>query len=305
MARPWWQEQLDDGGTLVLDGGTGSELRRRGMALSESTWSGLASLVQFDLLRSIHTDYIAAGADVITANTFATARFVLEAAGHADDFARINARSVDAAREARDLSGRNVAIAGSISCFPPRFDVHAYPDERTERAAYRELAETLAAAGVDLLVLEMLQETRHAPLACEAAGAVGLAVWLGVSCRVGAGGTLVGFDFPLVPLGECLEAVLPFSPAAVNVMHSPAAAIAPALREVRAHWRGTLGAYPEIGDGTPHVPHAVSAEGLGALALGWMADGARIVGGCCGTTPEHVRALANLPRSAKRGALSG
>jgi S-methylmethionine-dependent homocysteine/selenocysteine methylase len=305
MARPRWQEKLDDGGTLVLDGGTGTELRRRGMALSNSTWSALASLTQFELLRSIHADYIAAGADVITTNTFATTRFVLDAAGLADDFARINASAVAAAREARDLVAREVAIAGSISCLPPRFDVHAYPDERTERAAYLELAETLAAAGVDLLVLEMLQETRHAPLACDAARAVGLPVWLGVSCRLGAGGALVGFDFPLVPIAECLEAVLPFTPAAVNVMHSPVAAIAPALREVRARWRGTLGAYPEIGDGTPHVPQAVSPDGLGALALGWMADGARILGGCCGTTPEHVRALANLPRSAKRAALSG
>jgi S-methylmethionine-dependent homocysteine/selenocysteine methylase len=305
MTRSAWQQKLDDGGTLVLDGGTGTELRRRGMTLSGSAWSALASLTHFDLLRSIHADYIAAGADVITTNTFATVRFVLDAAGLAADFARINARSVGAAREARDLGGRNVAIAGSLSCLPPRFDVHAYPDERTERAAYLELAETLAEAGVDLLVLEMLQETRHAPLACEAARAVGLPVWLGVSCRLGAGGALVGFDFPLVPLGECLDALLPFAPAAVNVMHSPVAAIAPALREVRARWPGTLGAYPEIGDGTPHAPHAVSPDGLRALAFGWMTDGARIVGGCCGTTPEHVRALANLPRSAKRAALSG
>lgn len=305
MTPPWWQKKLDDGGTLVLDGGTGTELRRRGMALSDSTWSALASLAQFDVLRAIHADYIAAGADVITTNTFATTRFVLDAGGLADDFAPINARAVEAAREARDAAGRDVAIAGSVSCLPPRFDVHAYPSERTERAAYLELAETLAEAGVDLFVLEMLQETRHAPLACEAARAVGLPVWLGVSCRVGAGGALVGFDFPLVSLGECLEAVLPFGPAAVNVMHSPVAAIAPALGEIRARWPRTLGVYPEIGSGTPHVPNAVSPDALAALAFEWIVAGARIVGGCCGTTPEHVRALASLPRSAKPAVLSG
>ena len=201
MRLPWCQK-LERGGVLVLDGGTGTELRRRGMALGAAAWSALASLTHFDLLRTIHADYIAAGADVITTNTFATTRFVLEAAGHRDDFTRINARAVAAAREARDMSGREVAIAGSISCLPPRFDAHAYPDESTERSAYLELAETLAEAGVDLLVLEMMQETRHAPLACAAARAVGLPIWLGVSCRLGAGGTLVGFDFPLVPLGD-------------------------------------------------------------------------------------------------------
>jgi S-methylmethionine-dependent homocysteine/selenocysteine methylase len=291
-----WQHLLDRGGTLVLDGGTGTELRRRGMPLSDITWSALASVTQYDLLRAIHADYIAAGADVITTNTFATTRFVLEAAGHRDDFTLINAGAVAAAREARDMSGREVAIAGSISCLPPRFDVHAYPDESAERSAYLELAETLAEAGVDLLVLEMLQETHHAPLACAAARAVGLPVWLGVSCRLGAAAALVGVDFPLVPLAECLEALLPFAPAAMNVMHSPAAAIEPALREIRSRWPGTLGAYPEIGDGTPHAPHSISPDHLAAQACGWLANGARIIGGCCGTTPEHIRALAQLPR---------
>jgi S-methylmethionine-dependent homocysteine/selenocysteine methylase len=289
-----WQDALARGNTLILDGGTGTELRRRGMTLSRATWSALASVTHFELLRTIHADYIAAGADVITTNTFAATRFVLEAAGHGDDFAVVATRAVAAAREARDASGREVAIAGSISCLPPRFDVQAYPHERAERAAYFELAETLAEAGVDLLALEMLQETRHAPLACEAARAVGLPLWLGVSCRLGAGGTLVGFDFPLVSLAECLDAVLTFMPGAVNVMHSPMAAIEPALCEIRARWPGPLGAYPEIGDGTPHAPHSVSPAAFAAQALGWLASGAQIIGGCCGTTPEHVRALVAL-----------
>ncbi len=300
-----WLRRLEAGRTLLLDGGTGTELRRRGIALSHVAWSALASLTQYDLLRSIHSDYIDAGADVITTNTFATTRFVLEAAGHRDDVVRVSNRAVAAAREAREMSGREVAIAGSISCLPPRFDVHAYPDESTERAAYLELAEVLAEAGVDLLALEMLQDARHAPLACEAARAVGLPVWLGVSCRLGAGARLVGVDVPLVPLAGCLEALLPFAPAAVNVMHSPAAAIEPALREVRARWPGPLGAYPEIGDGTAHEPHSVSPDNLAAQACGWIASGAQIIGGCCGTTPEHIRAMAKLSRSVRPVAISG
>ena len=67
-----WQDTLARGGTLILDGGTGTELRRRGMALGRDTWSALASVTQFDLLRAIHADYVVAGADVVTTNTFAT-----------------------------------------------------------------------------------------------------------------------------------------------------------------------------------------------------------------------------------------
>jgi homocysteine S-methyltransferase len=292
MARQW-RQVLEAGDTLLLDGGTGTELRRHGYPLRDDVWSALAADTHYGQLRAIHSAYITAGADVITTNTFATTRFVLAAAGQAERFEIINARAVAAALEARDASGRDVAVAGSISCLPPRFDVHAYPDEHIESAAYLELAETLAEAGVDLLALEMLQETRHAPLACAAAAKVGLPVWLGVSCRLGAGDALVGFDFPLVPLASCLDALLPFAPSAVNVMHSPVAAVEPALRELRRRWPGTIGAYPEIGDGTDAAAHASPTQ-LAAAARGWVAAGARIIGGCCGTTPEHIRALAAM-----------
>ncbi len=291
--RRTWRDKLAAGEPLLLDGGVGSELRRRGVPLDATAWSALAALTHYELLRAIHADYIAAGADVVTTSTFATTRFVLDAAGRGGEFAAANAHAVAAAQEARAASGRDVAIAGSISCLPPRFDVHAYPDENAESAAYLELAETLAEAGVDLLLLEMMQEARHAPPACAAARTVGLPVWLGVSCRIGAGGALVGFDFPLVPLAATLDALLPFAPDAVAVMHSPVAAVAPALQQISSRWRGPLGAYPEIGDGAP-TPHAPTPEDLAALARGWIAGGARIVGGCCGTEPAHIRALAAL-----------
>ena len=300
MAQRDWQRVLARGGTLVLDGGTGSELRRRGVPLDAVAWSALAPLTHYDLLRAIHADYIAAGADVVTTSTFGTTRFVLEAAGRGRDFAAINARAVAAAREARDESGREVAIAGSISCLPPGFDVHAYPDERTESEAYRELAETLAEAGADLLLLEMMQETRHAPLASAAARTVGLPVWLGVSCRVGAGGALVGFDFPLVPLSATLDALRPFAADAIAVMHCPIAAVAPALHEIRARSSVPVGAYPEIGDGS-EATEAVTPAALAVQARAWIEAGARIVGGCCGTRPAHIRALAASLKAAGSG----
>ncbi|MEO8465106.1 MAG: homocysteine S-methyltransferase family protein [Gammaproteobacteria bacterium] len=299
-----WTDALRGGRTLLLDGGTGTELRRRGATLDDATWTGLVPLTHYDLLRAVHTDYIAAGADVITTSTFGTARFLLEAGGHGAEFEAINRRAVAAAREARDAAGRAVAIAGSISCLPPRFDVHAYPDEAIESAAYRELADTLATAGVDLLIVEMLQETQHAPLALAAARTTGLPVWLGVSCRLGAGDALVAFDFPLVPFETCLDALLPLAPDAVAVMHSPVSAIAPALAVLRQRFRGPLGAYPEICDGT-NEGSATPAE-LAAAAGNWLNAGAQIVGGCCGTTPEHIRALrlAVGVHDARRGGLA-
>ena len=85
MAQQGWQTVLSRG-TLVLDGATGSELRRRGMPLDPLVWSALAPLTHYELLRAIHSDYIAAGADVVTTSTFATTRFVLEAWGRRRKF---------------------------------------------------------------------------------------------------------------------------------------------------------------------------------------------------------------------------
>jgi S-methylmethionine-dependent homocysteine/selenocysteine methylase len=306
-----WRGRLEAGHALLLDGGTGSELRRRGYPLGADAWGAPASLTRFDLLRQIHADFIDAGADVITTNTFAAARFVLDAAGLGDRTSEIARRAVAAAREARAASGREVAVAGSISCLPPRFDPRAYPDAHTERAAYRELAALLAAEGVDLIALEMLEDTEHAARACEAALETGLPVWLGVSCRLRADGALVAFDFPDTPLDKILDALLPFAADAVNVMHTPPSVIAPALRAVGARWRGALGAYPELegsvtGFASAAMPDrggaaaddagraaraTVSPADLAALARGWLDAGARLVGGCCGATPGHVRAL--------------
>lgn len=280
---------------LVMDGGTGTELRRRGFPMRTDIWSALAALSHYELLRSIHLEHIEAGADVITANTFATVRFVLEDAGFGADFEAINRRSLAAAKEARDLAGRDVAIAASLSCLPPRFDPSGYPDVATERCAYIELAELFAAEGADVIALEMLQDTAHAPLACAAARDSGLPFWLGVSCRLRGDGELVAFDYPDVRLAHVLDALLPFGPAAVNVMHSPRDAVAPALALIRERWDGPIGAYPALpGNGSIEndIGEPVTPPELAALASRWIAHGARVIGGCCGTTPDYVRALA-------------
>jgi 5-methyltetrahydrofolate--homocysteine methyltransferase len=285
-----WLDKLRAGRVLILDGATGTELRRRGAPWGDPTWSALAGHTRQDLLFAIHCDYIAAGAEVITTNTFGATRFVLEAANHGAQFGVINRAALAAAKEARKRSDAAVAIAASISCLPPRFNAAAYPDPVDERAAYGELAELFAAEGADLIALEMLQDTRHAALACEAARACGLPFWLGVSCRLGPDGkTLVAFDYPDTRLEQVLDALLPYAPTVVNLMHSPPSAIAGAVELVRERWDGFIGVYPEIR--SERSNEALAPSAFAALAVQWIDLGARVIGGCCGTTPEHIRAL--------------
>jgi len=280
---------------LLLDGGTGSELRRRRVRFVENVWSAAANVDHMDTLVAIHRDYIAAGADVITANTFATTRFVLEAGGLGDRFEQINLAAIAAARTAAGTAGRRVLVAASLSCCPPFLDMAARPDPATELRDYHELAALFAANGVDLLMLEMLQHPESAARACEAANASGLPFWAGISCRLRDG--LVSFNEPVAPASAILDAIVPFEPAGITVMHSPLSAIAPALTAIRSQWHGPVGAYAELPydeDPTVSSNERITPEAYAAEAQRWLADGLQLLGGCCGTTPAHILALRGL-----------
>ena len=291
-----WQEKLKRNQVVVLDGGTGSELQRRGVPMSEAAWSGLAVHSHPDVVREVHEDYIAAGAEVIITNTFGTARFLLEPAGLGDEFERINRNAVQLAIQARDASGRDVAIAGSISNLPPGMDPANYPDPDDELAGLRELAKILADSGVDLVALEMMQDTRHAARAMEAALETGLPVWLGVSCRQRADGHgLVSFDLPGMDFARPLDTLIPMGPSVVNIMHSDIGATPQAMAMVRERWAGPIGVYPEVGEFVPPnwtFDADATPERLVEHARSWVEGGALLVGGCCGTTPAHIAALA-------------
>jgi S-methylmethionine-dependent homocysteine/selenocysteine methylase len=94
-----------------------------------------------------------------------------------------------------------------------------------------------------------------------------------------------------------LDTVLPFAPAAIAIMHSPLDAMLPAIERLGSQWQGPIGAYAEIP--YPEDPEATVAARLAPevyseAAQTWVAAGARIIGGCCGTTPAHIAALAEL-----------
>ena len=108
------KNRLRDGEFVILDGGVGTELEKRGVEM-DASWCGSASM-NTDVLKKIHLDYINSGAEVITANTYASSRLMLDAAGLGDHFEEINLKAMQAAREARKEAGNDhILIAGSLS----------------------------------------------------------------------------------------------------------------------------------------------------------------------------------------------
>ena len=107
------QVRLTNNQTVIMDGGVSTEMERKGLAMDGSVWSGTAHVIHPDIVREVHEDYIRAGAEVITANTFACAPHVLASVGKDDDAAQINRDGIALAKQARDNAATgDVWIAG-------------------------------------------------------------------------------------------------------------------------------------------------------------------------------------------------
>lgn len=301
--------RLAAGDVLLLDGATGTELERRGAPMSEHAWCALATEAAPDILRGVHEDYIRAGADVITANTFATSRVMLAAGGLAKKVGPLNRRSVEIALDARERAarGRPVAVAGSISHMMPmvggtaRLDPARMTPLDEAEASYREQAALLAGAGVDLILLEMQYRPAYLARSIRAARETGLPVWVGTSARFAAPDDRRVLSFAVeeeVPLADVVHAVLAAgADDVIGVMHTNASVIGPALDILRARYAGPLMAYPD--SGYFEMPRwrfvdVIDPPALAAAARGWLDQGVQVVGGCCGLGVEHVRALRAL-----------
>ena len=290
----WLHDKLTSGQLVIIDGAMGTELEHRGVPMNKKAWSGEAMLTHPEVVQAAHEDYIQAGAEVIITNTFAAGRHTLEPAGLGDDVARINQGAVETAQRARDKAAEGpVAIAGSMCEWVNRKGKWSKAGPLCE--AYREQAGLLAEAGVDLIALEMSSDPEFTPLIVEAALATGLPVWLGLSCRLDREtGRVVGFDEPHDDIEQIVRDVADSGVGVINIMHSPISDTAAGLSLVKEYWSGPLGVYPESGHFV--MPNwqfvdIIEPDDLVRETQKWVDQGAQIIGGCCGLSVPHIRAL--------------
>ncbi len=296
-------QRLRNGAVAVLDGPTGTELQKRGAPMDPAAWCGPATLGNDALLSEIHADYIAAGAEIITANTFAASRLMLEAAGLADRSPEIVARAVAAALRAREAAP-DVVVAGSLSHMVPvlagtaDLDPNRVPSAAKVTDAINEVAQGLKAAGCDIIILEMMYALDRIPIALAAALATGLPVWFGMSARRGADGAVLSFyPYEDIPIDRVAAFIASSGVDVAGAMHTGAETVAGALDSVRRHFAGPLMAYPD--SGYFEMPDwkfvdTLSPERYTAFARQWTGEGVQVLGGCCGLGVEHVRAAARV-----------
>ena len=294
------ERRLADDRTVLLDGATGTELQRRGAPMDDAAWCALANATHPDLLRTIHEDYIRAGSDVITANTFASARHLMAHAGHGDRTRELLRRAVEIAREAvARTATRPVAVAGSLSTMRP---VGKGSDQRDLgvdlaripwRANLREAAETIAEAGADLLLLEMISDVEHGMLALEAARATGLPVWVGLSAKR-RGDRLVSYRDDGPDFATLLDHWRAQPIQALGIMHTSLPDTEEALDLLQSQISLPVIAYPEAGyfKAPDWMFSEVDPENFATIAASWAFRGVLVLGGCCGLGPAHIAALA-------------
>jgi S-methylmethionine-dependent homocysteine/selenocysteine methylase len=311
MTEATFLAQLTTGQVLLLDGATGTELQRRGVETSLPLWSARALIAAPQVLAAIHADYIAAGADIITTNTFRTHRRTLTRAGLGDRTHELTHLAVQIAREAAHQIDRQVFVAGSISPLEDCYAPQLVPPDDELQIEHAEMARDLAEAGCDVLLVETMNTIREAVIAAQCACETGLPVC--VSFVVGPGGRPPDQIDPIgraealtllsgEAMAEAVAALRSINPAAIMINCVPLAFIDRALVELRSAHPGPIGLYANVGHADDVVGWTLTDEVQPAAyarhAQRWLAQGALIIGGCCGTTPEHIAALKDVLRNA-------
>lgn len=304
--------RMSDDGVVLIDGATGTELEKRGADMDNAAWCGPANISNREMLEEVHLDYIRAGAEIITTNTYATTRLMLEPAGYGDRIEEIYRSACGAALSARrraepELGVSDVLVAGSLSHMVPKSAAGAestdpYCGMGREKfcAALHEAAGLLKDGGCDLIMLEMMYHPQRFQCVLEAAQATGLPLWVGFAARWGDNEEVLTFFHEYdIPLEELTELLPVEGIDAAGIMHSNVDVTGPALDILRRYFEGPLYAYPD--SGYLRMPNwqfenIISPADLTAYAIDWIADGVSAVGGCCGLSVEHIEALSTLKR---------
>jgi methionine synthase I (cobalamin-dependent) len=271
---------------LVGDGGMGTALSAGSRAPGEC--AELLNAEDPDRVRAVHSAFLEAGADLLQTNTFQANRAALDRHGLAGRTAELNAAGAALARE---VAGERALVAGSIGPTGRLLIPYGDFEQKAALAAFREQAAALAEAGVDFLIIETMSAVEEALLALRAAISVGCPA--AVSLAFGPAGRT---DFGVTPK----QAVEQLTDAGASVIGANCGTASPIemvdiISEFHEATDLPLIAQPNAG--RPHHAEAAAVypeppERMADAAERFRDLGAAIVGGCCGTTPEHIRAMA-------------
>jgi homocysteine S-methyltransferase len=290
------RDELANGtGPILLDGAMGTELLRRGVPTPLPLWSAQANVQQPAKVEQIHRDYVRAGCRLISTNTFRTTLYTMEKAGKREAWFQWNQRAVELAMSA---AGSDAWVLGSVSTLEDCYQPELKPPKDVQLKYHKAQIDHLVQHGVDGLLLETFSTLEELDSAFEAASEHSVPVLVSVVLKTGDqlydGSSLAGYAQwakQRKPDAVCLNCATP------EVLDH-------GLRLLQQAIDMPLGVYANVGKPGGEMgfefTHAYSPVDYSAWIKRWADMGVRILGGCCGTTPEYLQAAATTLKTTPR-----
>jgi len=285
---------------VLLDGGMGQELVKRGAAKESPMWGAQVMMDSPDLVRQLHIEYIKAGAKVITLNSYSVTPERLLNVNALDQFSVLQSKAFELASQARDEAGvADVKIAASLPPLVGSYSPESTPDYEDALQSYRMIVEAQA-SNVDLFICETMCCIKEAKAAGFAASESDAPYWMALSVSDECNGLLRSEE----SIGDAYKAIASPTPQAVLLNCSLPEAIDAAWPNVRR--LGTaIGAYANgfttiagmpIGGGVEMLKARtdLGPDAYASVAMKWVNDGASVIGGCCEISPDHIQRLASV-----------
>ena len=293
---------------IILDGGTGTEIKRRGHELPssiESIWSAQVLIDNPEVVEQIHYDYIQAGADHIIINNYALTQPILSRAKLSTKLEELTLLSIEVAKSAQKRSGKNVKIIGSLPPLETSYQSDLLLDEDQMYKNYLVIS-SLLKNNVDIIICETMSSSLESKTALKAALTTGIETWVSW--------TLHGNRTNMLPSGETLSeafnALTPLKADAYLINCCAANFITAGIVNLRNLTDKPIGGYGNsvlVKDKTetnkmeinPRQSQRDASETIDekryTLEVSkWIDNGATIIGGCCYTTPNHIKEIKSL-----------
>ena len=292
----------------LIDGAMGTQIRARGYEVPShhsSIWSAQALMDNPHIVKEIHKDYISAGAEIITTNNYAVTQNLLERENLGHKLEELTSLSIDIAKEAKKESGKNIKIAASLPPLDTSYRPDLVGDITSIEKKYMEIVD-IVKDRVDLIIIETMSSSMEASGALSACAKADIEVWLGY--------TLQGIRKNILPSGEnlidAINKVKHFNISAYVINCSSANITTEAIKLLSNEIDKPFGGYAnsvnvsQIINSENEVDNAenmqvehqqlINALDYSVIVKNWIDDGATIVGGCCGTSPEHIKKISDL-----------
>ena len=278
----------------ILDGAIGSELIKRGEVLPNHIWSADSNIENPQLVYQIHKDYINAGANYITTNTFRTTPRSYKKTGLSES------KSIDMARKslkkaidmAKKASNNKIKLLGSIAPLEDCYQPELFPGKDIARAEFKQIGEWLFNEGIDIFLLETMNNIDETQACLESISTFNLPIWASFVLRDSK--RLLSGEL----LKEAIDLVNKYNIDCLLLNCNPLDRTQDAINLVSKTWKKDWGIYPNLGIGEPSPDGIIesihSYKEFSNLIQNTITLGGTVLGGCCGSNANHIKLICSF-----------